>query len=168
MIVLGFDVGAETGTCELLVDVPQKPVVLARHETMREPWRWLRDRLGPGRFGKPPVDLVAIEAPGQVFARPGFGVTMASALADSREVVGRLKERAEEHGVAWVVVTRGEWTRRLAKYNASDAEAKAAIYARLQNAPTRSNSHERDAMGAAIFAAQRAMLASRAPLEKAP
>lgn len=104
----------------------------------------------------PNVERVAVELPAQVFpklaARDGSAKNLIAATAIGAELAGHL--RAKGHVVE--MLTANDWRRGLGCLRGDKLVAR-IIRLRIPNWPKVSRTHARDAAGAAIFIALRAM-----------
>lgn len=149
MLALGLDPGVACGLA--VVEVPRIGAVrwLALGTIRTSPETMLRAQLA-----KFPVDVVAIEMAPCVYPRTRFGPSMATAIANAAALGGKLFATAQMLGFTAVEVSAPAWRAALVgRANASDRAIKAALTLRLGGRMPRANEHERDAMGAAIYAA---------------
>lgn len=111
----------------------------------------------------PKPDLVALESVKAIYPRARFGVSMANAIQEATRMEERLAACAKELGIPSVRYTAAEWRRWLTtRANPSNAVIHRALRhaSRVLDLPKRSNEHGRDALGLALFAAQKHRLHS--------
>jgi len=100
--------------------------------------------------------LVAVESVSAVFSRARFGAGMASALVNTARIEGQVLEHYRGLGIQVATCSAAEWRRALTgSGTARDARIKVVLGMRGL-LPGRTNAHERDAIGVALFAWQRA------------
>lgn len=103
-------------------------------------------------------DLVLVETVDFVVARERFGADMAGHLVRAARLGGRLFQAAIDHGFEAQEVSAEEWRRALTGTGQPENKAIAeVIRLRYANWPAKSNNHERDAAGLALYGADRAM-----------
>ena len=147
MIVLGYDPGAATGWSVVDCSKPAAPRLVSFGVADGAP-----EELPVGAIG-----LVAVETVVSVYSRERFGAGMATALVNAARIEGRIIEMAKRAGIAVVQCTAGDWRKALTGKRApSDAEVKARLGLRL--ALPRCSAHVRDAVGVAIYCAERRRL----------
>lgn len=96
---------------------------------------------------------VAVEQVRQVVEREGFSISMAAELAKSERVGGLIVGAARILGMQWSEPSAPAWRQSLCgQRQASDGLIKTIMEARVHGLPVRTNSHQRDAMGVAIYA----------------
>lgn len=103
---------------------------------------------------------VAVEQVLKVVDREGFSLSMASELAKTERVGGLILGAARILGLQWSEPEAPAWRKALCgDRQASDALIKTIVGARVHGIPASTNSHQRDAMGVAIYAGIGAQLA---------
>ena len=99
--------------------------------------------------------LLAIESVKQVYPRERFTSKMATALLLAERQVGEIVATARHIGLDVLEVTAAQWRRAVVGGKSpSDARIKAVVSRVVKGMPTRSNAHERDALGCAVFGAR--------------
>lgn len=102
-----------------------------------------------------PVDLVAVELPQGYVHHAARGPELLRAA----KVGGALVQVAKARGIQVVETNATEVRKALCRRpNAGDAEVKMMVYLRVIDWPKISNSHQRDAAAAAVFAGLRHMM----------
>lgn len=105
---------------------------------------------------------VAVEQVRQVVERDGFSISMAAELARAERVGGLIVGAARILGMQWSEPSAPAWRQSLCgQRQASDALIKTIMEARVHGLPARTNPHQRDAMGVAIYAGIGAQLCIR-------
>ena len=108
------------------------------------------------------IDLVGVEAVDFVVGRKGFGPNMAGHLMRAARLGARIYQVALDHGFAAENVTAELWRRWLVGSPQADNPAIAAtMRVRIADGSSRSNNHERDGSGVALFVAERALRRAR-------
>ncbi len=141
-LVVGFDVGATLGVAVLVEQWGGFSYSFAgsmRYGAIE--WaRCVALKLSPS--------LVAIETPSGYIHEHARGKALLAAARQAGELVGAL--RADGHTV--VECSAVEWRKALCgRGTATDARVKQMVRTRVSNWPARSNAHERDAAGVAMF-----------------
>jgi Holliday junction resolvasome RuvABC endonuclease subunit len=151
MRVLGWDPGSRWIAWALLDVPPCGPALYLDRGTLDT------DPLGAGsplwKLSELRVQHVAVELVAKVYNRPGFSTDMASELAKTERVGGLIVGAARMLHFTWSEPAAPEWRKQLCgDRQAEDSLIQTVIEARVQGLPKRTNKHERDAMGVAIYA----------------
>lgn len=148
MRVLGIDPGKTVGLALLDVGASQ-----ARFLDASALDAALLD--GPLMFATfaPAPDLVAIEKVEHVHGSDRMGSSYAEGLARAAWVGGELAAAARAAGLRVITVEASAWRRAIVgSRTASDATIAKAIRLRVPTWPSKSNAHQRDAAGVALWA----------------
>lgn len=99
------------------------------------------------------IDVVGVERVERVHGSARMGSSYAEGLARGNWIGGLLAGLARAQQVRVVTVEAREWRQALVgSRTASDAQVASMVRLRVANWPRRSNEHERDAAGVAIWA----------------
>lgn len=159
MIVLGIDPGASVTACTLIRARFDAVLGLSYYRSDEVPNEDL-----VGYLLDLPVHVVGIERPrGIAYGSKGAGIVPhlmdAAHAAGVAEGIVEARRRRGDNVLAWRSFPATEWRHRIVgKPSATDAEIANVIPRRVVDWPSRSNNHERDAAGAAVYAAQTAGL----------
>lgn len=154
LVVLGFDPGATTGWAYLEVSLAAATWIAAGAE--RDPSELLHRVQTTAT-----LDLVALERVATVFPRDRFGTAMARDLAHASWIGGEIAGAVRMLRRAVAECEATEWRKALVGATSpSDAKITRALRMHLR-LPARSNAHERDAAGVALFCARRELLRQR-------
>lgn len=144
MIVLALDPGRSIGHAVLDFESRRPRILLLEVTEDTNPamsWMHLNASISP---------IIAIET-NETYVTRERNVNPAPFINAAR-IGGELAGYARALGLRVVAVSAHEWRRAIVgKRNASDADIKAAV-SRLVDLPKRSNAHERDAIGVALYA----------------
>jgi len=151
-VVLGLDPGSTIGVCVLDVGAHQASLVSATcwNEDADE---ILSSKLRELLWQSPRPELVAIERVYDVHGSARMGSSYAQGLALSNWIGGLLAGVARSQGVRVVTPPAGTWRKALCgSPRATDAQVKQMVRLRVPDWPARSNAHERDGAGVALWA----------------
>jgi Holliday junction resolvasome RuvABC endonuclease subunit len=145
MIVMGIDPGATVGLCVLnLAERPTSRVWSgsSRGETAAEVL---------GEIAIPA--LVCVERVERVHGSPRMGSAYAEGLVRAAWLGGEIAQWCRSRGARVVTCSAGTWRGALCgSSQATDAAIAAMVRLRIRDWPARSNAHERDAAGCALWA----------------
>jgi len=150
-IVLGVDPGATTGFAHLAFYPRAAPVPLdvwdtAGDEEAIASFRLMLDGLDPVRT------IIAIETVHAVHGSERMGSGYATGLVRSNHLAGIFEGIATERSFRVVRVIAGHWRKALAgSSRADDAAVARMVRLRVPSWPAKSNEHQRDAAGVALF-----------------
>jgi Holliday junction resolvasome RuvABC endonuclease subunit len=153
--LLHFDPGANTGWA-LVEEVGSKIVLLKTGTFHFDSTTFSLDAFAP----LAEADAVSIETIQFVYPkefqanRKGIPARMATNLVETGRLEVRIEMEARRRGKTVLTFAERAWRQRIFGWDADASAVKKRLTLLMMNVPVRSNEHERDAMGGALYAVQ--------------